>query len=167
MNIGIFDFDDYRKFLLKKAGEQGRKNGIRSSWARVIGCQPTYISQVLNGKQELSLEQAEVLSGSLELTKQEIKYFLLLVSRQRAGTPSLRKHYQDQISEVIKDRMSVTKRLGDSDKQLSIEQKQIYYSNWQYAAFHIAVTVPIFRKPENLSTYFGVPIQAVVQILDF
>ena len=140
--------------------------GTRAQLAEAAQCQPTYISQVLNGKAHLSPEQAERLTRYLRLSQEEAQFFMLLCHKDRSGTTELKNFYISQIEERIAQRMNVVNRLG-KDNVLDEAQHAIYYSSWQYAAIHVALTKPETRTRESLARYFNIPLERVDQILDF
>ena len=61
----IFDFQNYRQFILEKTGPRNSRRGLKGAMARALRCQPTYVSQVLNGRGNFSLEQGEILADLL------------------------------------------------------------------------------------------------------
>lgn len=89
--LSIYDFRDYKSYLQERSAEKGLRSGFKSDLARASGCNSAYISSVLGGKAQLSLEQAERVCPFLGLGKDEAHYFLLLVQKSRAGTAPLTK----------------------------------------------------------------------------
>lgn len=162
----VFQFTSYKAFLEAKVGPREERRGIKSQIAQVLGCQPTYISQVLHGKAHLSLEQADRLNSYLGHSKEESAFFLLLVQHERAGTVSLRRHFQDLIDEELKRRLIVTHRLGEQTK-LSLADQSRYYSSWHYSALHIALTIPELGSPDALAQHFKLPMKKVNEVLRF
>ena len=62
----IFDFKDYKLYLAKVEERRPLKGrGFRAELARIMGCQTAYVSQVLNGRANFSLEQAQAVSKLL------------------------------------------------------------------------------------------------------
>jgi uncharacterized protein (TIGR02147 family) len=164
--IYIFDFRFYKKFLLSICGEKKIRRGVKAELAKAAECQPTYISQILHGKADLSLEQGERIARFLGLTKAEAGYFLLLLQKDRAATRELRQIFEIQIEEQIQSRMNVVNRLGASNP-LSAEQHGIYYSSWHYLAVHMAVTVPELQTREALADFFHIGLERMDQVLEF
>jgi len=79
---------DYRSFLLSVVEDPEKTRGYRKRLADEAGCQPSYLSQMLKGSVELTLEQAERLCGFWKLDELEAEIFLNLVLMGRAGSPS-------------------------------------------------------------------------------
>jgi uncharacterized protein (TIGR02147 family) len=157
---------DYKSYLRKRMGEPSRRNGMKSELAAKMHCQTTYLSRVLHGAADLSLEQAEAANDFLHHSKDEAHYFLLLVQKDRAGTQKLRQYFQNQLDEVMVRRLSLKERIS-GDPVLNYADQAEYYSSWQYAALHIAISIPALRSREQLSRYFRIPMQRVVMVLEF
>ena len=166
MNKSVFEFQHYKPYLRLKTGPVGTKKGIKSALAEALGCQSTYLSQILHANADLSLEQADRCNAFFGHAKEESAFFLLLVQKDRAGTVSLARHFEEQIDEILRRRLVLTKRLGEK-AVLSAESQSVYYSSWVYAAVHIALTVPELRTREALATYFHLPRQKVTEALEF
>lgn len=164
--ISVFDNDSYKDYLNAKTGGKSQRKGIKTAMARAARCQPTYISQVLHGKADLSLEQAAMLSQFFEHTQEETNFFILLVLKERAGNSTLRQHFERQLEELRARRMILSQRLG-TQEVLTEEQKARYYSSWTYAAIHIALTVPGLRTPPALAAYFRISEKKVAETLHF
>lgn len=168
MNISIFDFNDYRPFLLAFLSGQPKKgHGARSIWARVMGCQVAFVSHVLRGHYDLNLEQAEALGRHLALNKEEIEFFLLLVQKSKAGNHQLKKYFDEQIYDRLQNREHVRNRMKIKES-LSLEDQAIYYSSWIYSAVHILLTIPEFQKsPQAIANYFSTPLSKIREVLSF
>lgn len=107
----IFDFIDYKAYLsswIEKRPNSGW--GARSGMAQAIGCQTAYLSRILNADANLSLEQAETLSEFLQHTEDEAEYFLLLVGRERSGTPALKARFERKIQKMQNDQLDLKNR---------------------------------------------------------
>lgn len=167
MKSDIFEFADYKPYLknwIQKQPRQGR--GARTQMAKAAGCQAAYVSQVLNGGLHFSLEQAQEINGLVGHGTEEAHYFLLLVQWERAGTPTLKKHFHEQLEALREKRFVLKHRLGVAP-HLGSEEQGIYYSSWIYAAVHVLVDIPEFRTKEAISKRLGLPLQRVADVLDF
>ena len=150
MNKSVFDFSHYRPYLRARLEVPGARGG-KGQIAEVMSVQATYVSQVLQDKAHLSLEQAQAANTFLDHTTQESHFFLLLVQYDRSGTKTLREYFKSQIDEVLKSRMVLTERLGKS-QQLDEKDRSWYYSSWIPAAVHIATTIPPLRTVSALAS---------------
>jgi len=162
----IFEFKTYKEFLRVKTGPSTLRLGVKTAMAKALKCQPTYVSQVLNGTAHFSLEQGDLLSDFLGLINEEKHFFLLLLQRDRAGTKRLEQYFTDQIEQVLTRRLVLTNRLG-KENSITPEHQSIYYSSWHYAAIHIALTIPELRQPAALARALGLPLKRISETLDF
>lgn len=167
MTKTIFEFVSYRAYLLEKLSSRGGQHGIKSKAAVHCQIQSAYLSNVLKGKADLNLEQADRINSFFLHNKEESHFFLLLLQKERAGTTSLKKYFQVQLEELKNKRLILIQRLGEEKKLLSEEDKQKYYSSWIYAAIHVASTISELQNKKNLQTYLNIPLDKFLEALDF
>ncbi len=154
MADSIFEAKDARSYLGARLELLGR--GAKSQLARFLPVHNAYVTQMLAGEAQLSLEQADRCNLFLGHDDHESRFFLLLVSRDRAGTPRLREHYEREIQALREARTELSQRLK-FEKSLSLEEQLRYYESWLPAAIHMALTVPALRSVEALSERFHLP----------
>lgn len=162
----LFESVDYKAYLCSRVGEAGQRKGVKSAMARALNCQPTYITSVLYSSANLSLEQAEALNSFFAHTKEESQFFLLMVSRDRAGTQTLKAHFQEQCDQILKSRLILTKRLGQHNP-LNEQSRGQFYSSWHYLAVQIAVTIPEYQDHESLAKALDLPSNLIAEVLQF
>ncbi|MCM2278578.1 MAG: DUF4423 domain-containing protein [Oligoflexia bacterium] len=163
----VFEFRDYKAYLRAwiEARPQGGR-GEKSRMAERARCHLAYISQVLTGHSNFSLEQAEALNGLLEHGEEEANHFILLVEFARAGTHSLRKHFEKRIAQILNQRLQLKNRFTDK-KSLTPEKQSEYYSHWAYCAIHMAVLNPRLRTPGAIARYLDLGLQQTIRVLEF
>lgn len=162
----VFDFDDYKSYLENKLGKKGKRTGLRKRLAEFIGVHTTFISQVLLGKAELSLEQAELTNVFLEHTDEEGEFFLLLVLFERAGNKKLKDRFAKQIQNKRQARLNIQNRVND-DMKVSDKDRLRFYSSPMYAAIHVLVSIPRFQNVEALRSALQIPRVQVQEMLEF
>lgn len=167
MQKNIFDFKDYRLYMLDFIAAQPKKGrGTRSAIAAALCCPVSHISQVLKGVSHLNMEQAHELNRYLNHTQEESEFFLLLIQFSRAGTQSLRSFFENQIHRILEKRLVLKDRL-DVKKSLSEKDQVLFYSSWHYQAIHIMLTVSRFQTREAMSKHIGLSVKTVSEALDF
>jgi uncharacterized protein (TIGR02147 family) len=167
MIISVFDHSNYKEYLEVQFKFMGKTHkAFRSHVAKFIGCLPSYLSQVLNGKPNFTLEQAFKINQLLNHDKLESKYFILLVEFERAGAIDLQNYFLEQLNEIKDSRFDLKKRLKDTE-QLSEKDMNKYYSAWYYSAIHIALVIPELQDVKNLSQRFNLPMDLVVGVIGF
>jgi uncharacterized protein (TIGR02147 family) len=167
MKNDIFEYQDYKLYLtdLMESGPKGGR-GIRSQLAQSIGCQVAYVSQILNGHLHLSVEQAVKANRFFAHSKDEGRFFLLLVQWNRAGDKETRAHFEELIAEEISKRLILTKRLGMA-QGISEKDQVTYYSSWYYSAIHILTTIPQYRTKQTIAQKIGISLSKATEALDF
>jgi len=162
-----FEFKDYKLYLKEVERRRPLKGrGFRADLARAAGCQTAYVSQVLNGRANFSLEQAHSVSKLLLHDREEDRFFILLVEYGRAGTQGLRAHFLEQMEELVQRQLNLKDRFKIKEV-LSLEDQTTYYSEWAYAAIHIAVTISKLSTALALAEFFQLPLHKVEKILHF
>jgi uncharacterized protein (TIGR02147 family) len=167
IGIDIFEFNDYKVFM--KAWLKHRPNGGRGEKSRLagaIGCNSTYISHVLNGSADLSLEQAIGVSHYMGHNESESHYFYLLVSHARAGTTALKGFLRKDIEKLLSERRNLKARLK-AEGNVSEQAKTRFYSRWYYLAIVISLAVEKLRTPEALAASLGLDLNVILAALDF
>ena len=167
MKKSIYDYNSYKKFfndLIETYPNGGR--GQRKALAEGINCQVAYITHVLSGDNQFSLEQAEAAARYFSLTKEETEYLILIVQHNRAGTTELRQLFERLLREQREKHNLLKERLKIKET-LSREDQVSYYSSWQYSAVHMALTVPKFRTVEKIAERLQLSPQRVLEILEF
>lgn len=160
---------DYKAFMrdsLEVRSRELNERGVRSRLAEAVKCHTAYVSQVLNGDAQFSLEQAELIARFFQLNKDEATYLLLLVQYDRSGTTTLKAHFEFQLKELAKKQLVLKDRL-EFKKSLSREDQATFYSSWQYGAIHILVSVPGCNTEKGIAKYLNLPISKVIDILNF
>lgn len=164
MEKSIFEYKGYKPYLNDVLDQRNR--GERSRLAEAIRCHSGYVSQVLNGPAHLSLEQAELVNQFLGHSKDQSHFFLLLVQYERAGTATLKEHFNEQMKELIEKQFILKTRLRYK-RSLSREDQAIFYSSWHYGAVHVLVSVPGCSTVKGISEYLGLPMEKTSEVVNF
>ena len=134
--------------------------------AQAVNCQPSYISQVLNGAGDLSLEQGAQCHEILGHSALEAHCFMLLLQLARAGNSALQEYYSKQLLKAHEEHKFLQNRI-DQKVGLSKRDQQTYYGNHLNALLHVALTIEDLRTPARLSQRFGLPLELVREALEF
>ncbi len=166
MKKTIFEYKDYKTYLRALIREKPKNGwGVRSALASALSCQSAYLTRVIDGDAHLSFEQACEVNAFFAHTKEESRFFLLLVSYNRAGSHALKKEMLSQIDEFLEKRLILKDRL-DVKKSLSRSDQAIYYSSWHYTAIHFILTIPGLTK-KSIAEYLGISEKTVSEVLEF
>ncbi len=167
MQKNIYEYRDYKVYFvdLLESHPSGNR-GKRKELAEAIGCQMSHITKVLSGDGHFSQEQAEAAARHFGHTAVETEFLLQIVEFNRAGTPSLKKFYENVLQEKQKKYTNLKTLLSMPDS-LQAREEAIYYSSWCYGAVHVLISVPEFRTRDALASKLQLPLLKVDEILEF
>lgn len=165
--MNIFAFIDYRKYL-KSWIEEARtsKTSNLSRLAEVAQVHPTFLSQVLSGSKDLSLEQAAFISAFIGHTKLEQDYFFTLIQLERAGTSNLKTYWQERKSAIEAEKNKLAQRFH-KHKELSEEQRTIFYSSWLYVAVWACTAINDGQTLTQMAERFHISRDKAEEVLSF
>lgn len=167
MKISPYDFETYKAYLgVRITQEAADDRSYRARLSEHIRCQQSYLSQVMNGAPDFTLEQAHRLNQFLHHDKAEAKYFLVLVEMARAGTKELREFFREQATEAKQARFHLKSRLKQTE-EISPEAQHTYYSTWFYSAIYIILMIPKYQSIPAIANRFNLPEELVVKVLNF
>jgi uncharacterized protein (TIGR02147 family) len=165
--MNLYQIESYRAFIREILERRSpKRRGEIAKLAEGIGVHPTFVSQVLTGTKDFSLEQSYAIADYLSLSETERKYFLLLVQKDRAGSQGLKAFFKKELVAIRKDLLKVEKRLN-SHRTLTDEQKAIFYSSGIYSAVRLYCTIADGKTPEQVAGYFKLPRVKAINILEF
>lgn len=164
MNISVFNFDNYRSFL--KASVKAEKNswGLWAKLAKAAQCQPTYLTQSMRGKANLTADHLLGISLYLKLSTEETDFFLLLLELERAGSQQLKKYLLEKIKKIRAERDDLSKRLALPRLEIG-EKETLYYSAWYWSALHVMVSIPEYQTAEAMARRLQLPVGLVEEAL--
>ena len=163
----IFKFNDYKdyvKALLKSLPKSG--HGESNKIAKAIGVNPTMVSQILNGKAQLSQDQAVKLARHLNLNPNETQYLINLVLLGRSATQEAKTYFQERLDE-LKDKSQAVKDALNLKSELSDEHRPIFYSSWYYSAVWLLTAIEDYQTKDQLAERIKLPVKRLMQILNF
>ncbi len=164
----IFSFSHYRSFLkdyLKRLPKQGFGESKRI--AEYLEVSSTYVSHVLNGTKDFSLEQAVLVSSYLGLNGIEADYFYYLVQKARAGNETLRRFCDDKLEDLKKKSLKLVNRV-EAKKKLNELERSIFYSSPLYSAIHIyTATNKSGKSADEIARRFEISRSKATEIAQF
>ena len=146
----IYEFKDYRSYLKIKLATSGETRGMRTRVASLLNTKPSFVTQVLSGKNNLTPEHCPILNELLGHNPEESHFFILQVLHARAGSLALEDFYSSQISEIHEKRKNISERLKISEN-LSPTHQAVYYSKWYYAAIHLLTSIPNYQSITSIA----------------
>lgn len=160
----IYIFQDYKAYLFNIINENKSVRGFQGKLAEAAQCNPSYLSQILKGKYDITLDQAILISSYIGLDQLSTEYFLFLVQHAKANTSQLKKYLEHKMSELKKESQSLTAHIGNERPQVEIESR--YYSSWHYIALHILTSCENYQTIENLEKRVHISRSRMLAILN-
>lgn len=165
--MNLLDFSDYRVYLKQWLEEaKANKSSNLSRLAEVAQVHPTFLSHVFAGTKDLSLEQAAFISQKLQHTKLEQDYFFTLIHLDRAGTEILRNYWLARKKEIEAEKNKLSQRF-EKHKELTVEQRAIFYSSWIYAAVWSSTAIDGGQSVSQVAERFQLSRDQAEEILSF
>jgi uncharacterized protein (TIGR02147 family) len=96
----------------------------------------------------------------------ETDYFLKLVQIERAGLESLKEVYRRHLEQLRLQANEAKSRVPEA-KDLSTQDRAIFYSSWQYSMVRLLTSIERFQTPTEISRYLNLSVSRVGEILDF
>jgi uncharacterized protein (TIGR02147 family) len=167
MKKKIFDYLDYKSYLQEVIrSKPGQGRGFRKELAEAIGCQSSFVSQVLSRSLQFSLEQADKINRLLYHSKEESHFFMLLVQFNRAGTTELKEYFRSQIKSALGERLHYERRLRN-DHTITYEEQVKYYSAWHFGVIFAILGIAQLRTSKAISKRLNLPLKQVSDALSF
>lgn len=140
---------------------------MQAQLAKAMQCQATYLIRVLKGTANLTEDQAYRCGRFLQLTNQELDYFLDLVRMDRAADLEVKKYFQENLEKKSRATREVKSRVDATSIEASLSSQIQYYSSWTPSVLHLATSCPHLQTVEALSRKFLLSEEKVREILSF
>jgi len=165
--ISLYNYSDYRIFL-KDFNLSQPKNGRGAArrLAAALSIHSTLMSQILSGSRSMTLEQASLAAGFLELNEVEAEYFVLLVELDRAGNLALKKIIDRRLKQIKEQSQNLTHRIK-YERSLNEAERSIFYSDWVYAATQQIIALSPSLTVEEIAIRLKTPRRRIKEVLDF
>jgi uncharacterized protein (TIGR02147 family) len=152
--VSVYDYFDYRKFLHDSYHERKAANPV-FSYRYIAGkagfSSAGFFSKILQGKTNISMKSAIAFAVLFKLTKQETRYFEMLVQFNQAQDHEAKKHFFEQLLSM--------KQAGG--KNLVPQQYELF-STWYYVVIRDLLNFyPFYGDYKELASMIVPPIKEV------
>ncbi len=161
----VYTHDDYRSYLEERLSSPEFGRGAKLKLANFLSCQPSFISQVLSGKNDLSLEHAHKMNHFFNHADEESQYFITLVMLSKAGSFDLQKFFREQLRKQREQQMQIHKVV--QKRELREDELLYYYSNWLCVSIHMLVTIEKYQDPKTLQAKLGAADAEFLEAVNF
>lgn len=159
----IFEFKNYQSYLLYYFQ---LKRGNQARLAEFINCRSSFLTQVIDERVELSLDQATIIPNFLGLNKNEKMAFLLSVQKQKIKDDGEKRFFEDQINALRLKNNTVKERLNDVG-ELDENAQSKYYSSWVYGAVHILCAFSWVKDINDVISFLKIDRNVAIEVLIF
>jgi uncharacterized protein (TIGR02147 family) len=164
----ILDFEEYRDFIrYRLRGLPLRGRGEMSNIAKSLRMNATWLSQIMSGSRQFTVDQALELGALWQLSSTEIEYFILLVQLERSATHKAKLFFRKKI-DTLKTENSKLQNQVPHERQFDEKEKAIFYSSWLYSAIHLYTST---KKDgvtiEEILSHFEIHRVRAINILTF
>lgn len=166
MKPNLLEYYSYRQYLKDVLESQGPKSGLKRRASEALQVHTTFISQVVLGRADLSLDQGERMNMFLQHSEEESEVFLDLIIYERASEPKLKSRFEQKIQKRQQARMQINKRLESTSELNEVDQER-FYSSHLYGLLHVLPSLPEYRTVAKLSGVTGFSSETVSDAIDF
>lgn len=136
----VFEYSEYRKALKNLLLEQKKRlpgSGSMAQLARAAGMQPSYLTNVTQGRAHLSADQLCALSEELRLDADEAEFLQILLEWERATHPKRKAHLGERVAQLREKHLRAEKYLSAPVIALSQENLERYYLDPHIELLHL------------------------------
>jgi uncharacterized protein (TIGR02147 family) len=134
--------------------------------AGAIPVHTTFVSQVLKGRAEFSLEQAESINAFFGHTEDEGEYFILLLLSERSGSTKLKSRFDRKIRAMREEHLNIKNRLN-AESEISAKDREKFYANYIYSAVHVLSAIDEFKTAEKLAAALKISRERIQEVVEF
>ncbi len=163
----VFKYESYKKFLRDwiEDGQSGM-----GDLAKAAQCHRTYLSQVLNGKADLTSDHAVNLCEYFGFDSYESTYFLTCHLYERSRLKSAREALKKKLTSMQQKFQQVGRRINGKER-VQIETGitlpiGAYYSDSNIALVHMATSCLETQTVQKISENFNIYTERVSEILE-
>lgn len=164
MDLNVFNFKDYKTYLKRFFEENKKQRGLSKRMAEAANCQPSYLSQVLSTKAQLTMDQALGAAIFLNFNSAEQDYFLLLVNYERAVTKELQQALKNKITKIQEEQSDIGKKLSRTPP-VNSEAMVKYFSSWLYSYIHLLTSIEAYQTLEAIAQKVFLPKEETLNYL--
>jgi uncharacterized protein (TIGR02147 family) len=163
----LFSYDDFGIFLSKEYENNSHlRRGDKKELAEFLNIHPTSLSQIFKGTRVFTDEQVYLLGEYLNLTELEMEYLLLLHQIHNTQNKKYKELLQKKKNTIKKRSLNLSERVV-KDKELSNEEKSIFYSSWQYTSVWVYLSIGGGKTKEEIFERLGINKKVISEILEF
>lgn len=163
----IFEFTDYKKFVLKRIQSMpGKGRGELTRIAEHLDIHTTMVTHIFKGSSHPSLEQTLKLAAYFVMNELETDYLVALVQWERAGDKRTKDYCYEKVNQLRTRALNLKERLA-TQNTLSEEDRALYYSSWQNSYVRLLTAIDRYQTFDSLVEELKLPPKKLRRVLDF
>ena len=162
----LFEFPHYKDYLRHRIHAKGSQRGLQSALARHLGCQASYLYQILKGKGELTEDQAFRATSFFKFNEAERRYFLLSLRIAKAASPELVRYLSEELRSLVEQQMDLKNKVDSSLARDDEKAWRYYFSSDMPSLIHIMTSSDKYRSIEALAKKLNVPADVIARNLE-
>lgn len=165
--VSVFEFENYRGFLKAYIKSQGPKSyGWKGRMAEALSISSSLVSQIFSEQKTLTSEQASDLCDFIGLSEIESEYLHILVDLDRSSHFRFQQKLKRKLLKLKQTSHKIGKRVPRT-KELSDEEKAIYYSSWLYTGMRNLSALENINSLEDISQQLKINPQSLREHMSF
>ena len=164
--MDLFKIMNYREIIRNKIKENEDLRGYQKQLAKAGGCQPSYLSQVINSHVHLTADQAAGFCESWGFNEDETDYFIGLVLYERSNSRPFKRNILNKLSRLREKYQRISEHFDDAQKLRVNEHLIEYFNTWYFSAVNTLLTIPEFQAIEKIAYHLGLKEELVRKCVD-
>jgi uncharacterized protein (TIGR02147 family) len=161
----VFEYKNYKTYLETVLKSSTSQRGLQSAMARTLGCQASYLYQILKGKADLTEDQAFKATLFLKFNEAERDFFLCLVRKAKASSPELREFLENEIEVKMAQHQDLKNRVNAPLAPADDQFWESYFSSVIPSHIHILTSSKKYQSVKSLAQKLSLPEEDVLQHL--
>jgi uncharacterized protein (TIGR02147 family) len=159
--LNIFNHLNYKEFIQIAASPEQGGRGTQSRLAKSMGCQASYLYQVLKGKADLTEDQAFRATIFFGFNEREREYFIALVRTVRASSGEYREFLNRQIQRLREEDLDLKNKADSKSAPADNEAWEYYFSGTLPSLIHVLTSSEVFQSSAAIAKRLRVPTKTV------
>jgi uncharacterized protein (TIGR02147 family) len=163
----LFLYDNYRELLQDLVyGPEGTR-GVQAQLAKAMGCQASYLLQVMKGKAALTEDQGLKLARHLKYSDIETDYLILILRMSRAASSELSQYLEEKRKTMYQQSLELQSKVKSKEVLSSHEFLGRYFGSWMPSTIHMATSSKHYQTAEAIAARFNIEASYVEETLQF
>lgn len=166
----IFASLNYRAYLREQFPQRGEARGRRKLLSERIGCQTSFVSQVLTDRAHFPEEMLFEIAQFLKLNALETEYLFLIYAHERAAANRYKNFLRKKIDQFRKERSRIEGEIAERETSqpatIETPSEDWIASQWTHTSVRVALLLPELKTAAAIASKLLLSQAHVQQILE-